>query len=129
MVAPPNPTELRIEVERISQGDGGLAIVVAKGEVDLGNSGELAQALRSEIGAGVNGIVLDLTGIGFMDSSGLRVILVAVSEFEPNISLVVTPDSPPANLLDLTALTDRVQTYTDRDQAIAATEKGTDGDA
>lgn len=49
--------------------------VVARGEIDLDTAPRLAQAFESLVGEGARIIVLDASGIDFVDSSGLRVII------------------------------------------------------
>ena len=52
----------------------GSVLVVADGELDLVGAPRLLDALP---GAGETPVVLDLGGVGFMDSSGLRSLLEA----------------------------------------------------
>ena len=51
--------------------------VVADGELDAASAGTLASALDEATAAGT-GIALDLSGVSFIDSSGLRVIAAEV---------------------------------------------------
>ncbi len=51
-----------------------MVVIVATGELDLTGAPRLLQALPGE---GTTPVVLDLEGIGFMDSSGLRSLLEA----------------------------------------------------
>ncbi|WP_063607803.1 STAS domain-containing protein [Amycolatopsis rifamycinica] len=53
-----------------------LAIICAAGEIDTGSVGLLQQALWQDLPAG---LVLDLSGVTFFGSAGLRAIEVAVS--------------------------------------------------
>jgi anti-sigma B factor antagonist len=54
------------------------AIVRVDGELDLGTAPKLADELETPT-AGGKRVVLDLTGCGFIDSSGLRTLLQARS--------------------------------------------------
>lgn len=56
---------------RIDRTDGG-AVVVAAGELDLAGAERLAEALPDDMPGRV---VLDLEGVTFLDSSGLRSLL------------------------------------------------------
>jgi anti-anti-sigma factor len=49
------------------------------GEVDISNENDLAGLLEPEVALGGD-ITLDLSGLGFMDSSGIRVLLRSASE-------------------------------------------------
>ena len=75
---------LELSVDRRSTADGEIAVVRAQGEVDLGNADELAGALGSSTCVESDGVVIDLLGVPFMDSSGLRVVLVAAGE-DPSV--------------------------------------------
>jgi len=54
----------------------GHVVITVAGEVDLATAPELAAAL-DEVGADDGPIVVDLTEVGFLDSSGLNVLLQA----------------------------------------------------
>jgi anti-anti-sigma factor len=60
---------LRIRVQRID----GAPVVYLTGELDLSTIGELATALDQLEGS----LVVDLEGVSFMDSSGIRTIVAA----------------------------------------------------
>jgi anti-anti-sigma factor len=62
-----------LEVEVVSKG--GSAEVLVRGELDLAGAPELDAALASADGARVGDLVLDLTGVTFIDSSGIRCVL------------------------------------------------------
>lgn len=49
--------------------------MAAHGEVDVVSAGHLGAQLREVLEAGFKRIVLDLRGVSFIDSSGLRAIL------------------------------------------------------
>jgi anti-anti-sigma factor len=50
--------------------------MVVTGELDLLAEDDVARALREAVGqAGATSVVLDLTEVGFIDSSGLRALL------------------------------------------------------
>jgi anti-sigma B factor antagonist len=69
----PSPGELSIAVERT---DRNLRLT-ARGEVDLASAPELEAHLRSVERADADWVVVDLSGVEFMDSSGLHVLLAA----------------------------------------------------
>src|SRR6476469_1601093 len=50
----------------------GRTLLAAAGEVDLATAGELATALREQLAEGP--VLLDLRGLTFMDSSGVRAL-------------------------------------------------------
>jgi anti-anti-sigma factor len=57
-------------------------VVAPRGEVDIATCGELAASLDEVIQAGATVLVLDLGGVDFLDSSGIRVIVRAARELE-----------------------------------------------
>ena len=59
----------RVEVRR--EGDGRFEV---QGELDLSNVEQLGEVLWPELRAG-SSLVVDLSGLGFMDSQGLRLLL------------------------------------------------------
>jgi stage II sporulation protein AA (anti-sigma F factor antagonist) len=116
---------LEISVEHREADSARIAVVRALGEVDLGNAEELAGALSSNACVDSDGVVLDLLGVPFMDSSGLRVVLVAAGELRPQLAIVLSPGSPVLRLFELAEVTDRLPAYTTEDEAIGAILDGT----
>jgi stage II sporulation protein AA (anti-sigma F factor antagonist) len=114
-----------ISVERRTAGTGELAVVRAQGEVDLGNADELAGVLLSDACTGSDGVVLELLGVPFMDSSGLRAVLVAADGMRPALVVVLSPGSPVLRLFELAEVTDRLPVYATEDEAIDALAGGT----
>ncbi len=62
---------------------GGLPVVTAPAEIDIGNAGELSAALLSAA-AGHPTIVADLGDTEFCDSSGLSVLVMAMKRAQAN---------------------------------------------
>ena len=52
--------------------DGGRATVTVRGDVDIATSPELARVVREELAK--RAVLVDLRGVAFMDSSGVRVL-------------------------------------------------------
>jgi anti-anti-sigma factor len=75
--AAPGPFAVNVDI------DGAAAQVALSGELDIGAAPALADALDG-LGDEVNDIVLDLRGLSFIDSSGLRVILRADANARAN---------------------------------------------
>lgn len=83
--------------------------VVARGDIDLATAPDLAGRFEEIIGTGVQVIVLDAAGVGFLDSSGIRVLVQASQELEASGGRIVIENmSPPvARVLEITGLTER----------------------
>jgi anti-sigma B factor antagonist len=87
-------------------------VVRAEGEVDLANADKLAAALRSGGAEDASRrVILDLLGVPFMDSSGLKALLVGSAELGERLSLVLSPGAPVGRLLDLAEVRDRFTIY------------------
>ena len=64
---------LRVSVEIVPGGRGGVRVVRAGGELDVAAAPDLLPRVP-ELVAGAAGVVLDLTPVAFLDSSGVRLI-------------------------------------------------------
>lgn len=65
------PVPLRIASHR----DGDTTRIALDGELDLASAPELERELREAEGGAPARIVIDLSGLGFMDSTGLQALL------------------------------------------------------
>jgi anti-anti-sigma factor len=111
---------LRIQTERRPVDGGEVAVVRVDGEVDLANAEELAGALRAGGDGADRGIVLDLREVPFMDSTGLKVILIASRDLDPTLAVVCGTGSAVRRLLDLAGVADRVPSFESEDDALDA---------
>jgi anti-sigma B factor antagonist len=71
-------------------------VVVVTGEIDMATAPMVERALSEAIEAGDGAVVLDLCGVSFFDSSGLRAAIVAhreLAERGRRLSLACLPDS------------------------------------
>jgi anti-sigma B factor antagonist len=103
---------------------GPVAIVRARGDIDLASADQLAESMRAAAADSSSGLVLDLTAVEFMDSSGLRVVMAAVGEDEGGLALVVAPESPVSQLLELTDLDGRIPNFEGEDEAVGSVTGG-----
>jgi anti-anti-sigma factor len=113
------PGGLRVSIERRE----GVTVVRAEGEVDLENVDKLASALRTAGAAPDGGVVCDLLGVPFMDSSGLRALLVSLADLGERFSLVLSPGAPVGRLLELAEVRDRFRIHDTPEAATAAEER------
>ena len=114
-----NGPRLELEVERREESAGTIVIVRADGEVDLSNSERLTGAL-----AGVNderpAAIFDLRQVTFMDSSGLKILLLAAGQLGDDLALVLEPGGRVEELLGVTEVSDRFQVFGELERALAA---------
>ena len=83
----------------------GRTRVVVVGELDIATSPVLAEVLREQLASAQ--VVLDLAGVQFMDSSGVRVIDRVLRDCDAQaMDLVVDPNLPPpvTQVLEMTGM-------------------------
>lgn len=78
---------------------GSATIVHLRGEVDVATADQVTEAVAHVAGS----VVLDLSGVSFMDSSGVRALVETkrAAEAEGQTFAIACPSSPVARLLDL----------------------------
>jgi anti-sigma B factor antagonist len=83
-----------------------VAEVTAVGEIDIHTCVQLEEALLNLVGDGVSRITLDLAEVAFIDSSGLRALVVAHKALEEHRGalVVANPSTVTARLLEVTGL-------------------------
>ena len=86
-----SPPPFAIELEPAA---GDSVRLEVKGELDLSTSPRLEEALGRAFDRGTS-VVLDLSRVAFIDSTGLNVLVAALRSCEQNgCSLAVSPDLP-----------------------------------
>lgn len=91
-------------------------------DLDIATSRELGQRL-AELAGTAGDAVLDLSGVSFMDSVGLAVVLKAASRFSRQgkvLWLVVAPESNVERVIQLAGMRTRLSLRATRDEALAA---------
>lgn len=105
--------------------DGRTHVVEAGGELDLYSAPELKARIWNAIDAGKTRLIMDLTEVTFIDSTGLSVLVAAVKRIRPadgTVALVVK-DYDIERLLELTGLDGRFQIFRSRDDAVESLER------
>lgn len=101
---------------------GGWTVLSVEGEVDLYTAPAVREAAIGAMEAGADHLLLDLTEVPFMDSSGLGVIVACLKrlrELGGDLAVVSPPRSPPTKLLSLTGLDHAIPTHATVDEAVA----------
>ncbi|MEU3246085.1 MULTISPECIES: STAS domain-containing protein [unclassified Streptomyces] len=78
----------------------GTAFLKATGEIDMSNTAALSAALEDLPGH----VVVDLTGIGYLDSAGLSVLFAHADRIELISAPLLTPVLKFSGLADLTTV-------------------------
>ncbi|WP_433041486.1 STAS domain-containing protein [Dactylosporangium sp. CS-033363] len=76
-------TPLHITTGHSAEGAGQLSAV---GEIDLTNAPEFAARLLEVVGDGTNRVVVDLTGVDYLDSAGLATLFLHADKLDIRIS-------------------------------------------
>jgi anti-sigma B factor antagonist len=91
--------------------DGTVAVIAATGELDLSGAAALEAEIESlTADPGIGTVVLDLSGLEFMDSSGLRTIVLAdmrAREAGRRFALVRGPETV-HRVYEITRMSDRL---------------------
>jgi anti-anti-sigma factor len=100
---------------------GGALVIAPVGRVDSVSSGELEKVVLSRIDAGARRLVLDLAGVEYISSAGLRVLLIAAKRLkEPPAALVLCGIGPGVRtVLELAGFLPLFAVEPGREQALA----------
>lgn len=86
---------------------GGTAIATLSGEVDLSNAQDLGERLRSHVTNQHSRLLVDLSGITYLDSAGLRLLFelaLTLRDHRQEIHVVVPPESQASRTIAITGL-------------------------
>ena len=89
---------LQIKTDR---GDDNVAIVLS-GELDSGSTEQLDALIREAEETGISGIVVNLSDVDFVDSTGLSVLLHAKKRSDGRLSFIPSNHEAVTRLLELT---------------------------
>ena len=121
---PPGYTPLRMDLDLETSTQGDATVVSLRGEIDVYTAPRLRQTLIDLISEGATDIVVDMSGVDFLDSTGLGVLvggLKRVKAKEGSLKLVVTQEKI-LKIFDITGLTKVFPIHSSVDEAVNATE-------
>lgn len=102
LVSGTGPAPFSVTVEQA----GDRTVVVACGELDLATAPELEAGLLPPLADGAR-VALDLRGLDFMDSTGVRAIVAAHLSAEEHggaLTVCAVPEGPVARVLEISGL-------------------------
>lgn len=107
-------------------GTEGVSTVMVQGEVDVYTAPRLKEEIHGCIDAGCTRLVVDLSGVAYMDSSGLGVLIGALKRVrEEGGDLILSAPNPRiARIMDVTGLA-RIFNVHQATRDAVATLKGT----
>ncbi|MGO9343343.1 MAG: STAS domain-containing protein [Acidimicrobiales bacterium] len=109
--------ELDVTVRKLD----GTAVVVVAGEIDVYTSPLLQERLVEVLRDGISSIVLDLSAVTFLDSTGLGVLITCLKRCRSAEGdlVLVTAQPNVLKVLEITGLNDVFQVHDSVDDAIA----------
>ena len=107
----------------------GCVVVSATGEVDLATSPGLSDAMKVAVESGSRTIV-DLSGVTFLDSTGLQVLVQARIRARDRRALIalVAPAGMPRRVLEVSQLDQAFAVFDSLEKAVAALTQADTGD-
>ncbi len=95
---------------------GPVHTITLGGELDVATAPDLAAAIDMARAHGLRRILVDLTGLEFCDSTGLRALIGAAQELRiarGRLTVVCPADGPVSRLLELTGMRETLNVYRD----------------
>lgn len=102
--------------------DGAWTSILVEGEIDLATVDELRVAVEKVLADGAHNLVVDLRSAGFMDSTGLKALVMANRDFESagrSFALAVKP-GPIWRLIDLSGVASTMTILEDPEEIAGA---------
>jgi anti-anti-sigma factor len=96
---------------RVAATEDGIRTVAVTGEIDLSNADGVEDCILDLISNDLVGIVLDLTGVTYLDSTGLKLLFTLATRLDISqieLALVVADDSPVRRVLELSGVGESV---------------------
>jgi anti-anti-sigma factor len=101
---------------------GGVSVVTARGRLDGATSGPFAERVQALIRPDRPKVLLDFSGIDFVTSAGLRVVLTILKKVRSANGLFALCGVQPSvrEVLEITGFAGMIQIYPAREAALAA---------
>jgi anti-sigma B factor antagonist len=111
---------LPLAVERTSRD--GVDVLFVEGEIDVASAPRLIAALNEAVAEAARSVIIDLTSVGFMDSTGLALLINAHRRLAVRRKgfAVVCPAGPLRRVFEITDMVDTLRVCPDRETAAAA---------
>jgi anti-sigma B factor antagonist len=111
-------SSLNISVESLKR----VELVEISGRVDSSNASELDHALKDVNERGRHNIVLDLSGVNYMSSAGLRSLVATLRECKKRGGdlRIANPSERVSEVLSLAGLDSLFQVYPDKTSAVGS---------
>jgi anti-anti-sigma factor len=106
---------------------GGIVVAVVEGEIDLSNAPGLQVEVTTAVSNTARGLLLDLSGIDFLDSSGVHMLYDIADRLatrQQRFAVVLEPDAPPRRAIELHGVEPAAWLHGDQASALAAIGEG-----
>jgi anti-anti-sigma factor len=109
-----------LAVERTSED--GVETVLVEGELDIATAARLISVLNSSVADAIKAVIVDLTRVGFMDSTGLALLINANRRLilRRKGFAVVCPPGPLRRVFEITDMVDTLHVHPDPESAARA---------
>jgi anti-anti-sigma factor len=99
-------------------------VIEPHGEIDLSTAGELEERASAVLALDKRCVIVDLEDVGFMDSTGIGVLVSLQRELEERDGslIVACPDPAVARVFEITGLTESLNVQTSRRDALVQAE-------
>jgi anti-anti-sigma factor len=102
---------------------GTIVLATVDGEVDLSNKEALAAELTGAVSNAATGLLLDLTPLEFLDSSGVHMLYELAERLanrQQRLAVVLPPNNPPRRAIELSGVMPAEWLYPDTPTALGA---------
>jgi anti-sigma B factor antagonist len=115
---PAMTTQLEFDLSEVGAAD----LVTVRGELELASAFALATRFSEVVEERTGSLIVDLSDLSFMDSTGLNVLLTAFRRLRKRgrAMAVVCPPGPVRRVFELTRMLETLSVCDDRDRAMAA---------
>ena len=109
-----------LAVERTSQD--GVELVLVEGEVDIASASRLITVLNSSVADAIKSVIVDLSHVGFMDSTGLALLINANRRLTLRRKgfAVICPPGPLRRVFEITDMIETLHVCPDQESATRA---------
>jgi anti-anti-sigma factor len=101
----------------------GIVMAVVEGEIDLSNAPGLLVELTAGVPNSARGLLLDLSGLEFLDSSGVHMLYDVADRLatrQQRFAVVLEAGAPPRRAIELSGVEPAVWLHADQTSALAA---------
>ena len=101
-------------------------MLLVEGEIDISTAPRLISVLNQAVTDAVRSVIVDLSRVGFMDSTGLALLINAHRRLTRRRKgfAVVCPEGPLRRVFEITDMVDTLRVCPDRESAAVAAAPG-----